>query len=256
MNRKKIQRMIDSGFTELSSEKIKKLIEAEVRKGENADTDYIDLCFELLEIKENRATPVKYRPRSVKTLLIAAIVFVLIVSVVTASVYAIYFNIPDNISQLKDNDAYLDINWKHSDTTADGYQLLESDLAKELEAHGITPVTFPEKILSDDCVITSIEYPETDKTLNVAATVFFEYHGCYGRFIIIQFVNDNDMDWSGESAVHNITSGEMFKVNGMDILFFEHEDSCSVQYKDNSTEYNIYLECDADTVLNFVNSIK
>lgn len=254
MNRKKIQRMIDSGFTELSSEKIKKLIEAEVRKGENADTDYIDLCFELLEIKENQTTPVKYRPRSVKTLLIAAIVFVLIVSVVTASVYAIYFNIPDNVSQLKDNDAYIDINWEHSDTTADGYQLLESDLAKELEAHGITPVTFPEEILSDDCVITSIEYPETDNTVRVAATILFEYRGCYGRFIIIQFVND--MDWIGERAVHNITSGEMIKVNGMDILFFKREKSCSVEYRDNKTDYTLYMECDADTALEFVNSIK
>ncbi|MBR3869064.1 MAG: hypothetical protein IKM66_07095 [Clostridia bacterium] len=254
MNRKKIQRMIDSGFTELSSEKIKKLIEAEVRKGENADTDYIDLCFELLEIKENQTTPVKYRPRSVKTLLIAAIVFVLIVSVVTASVYAIYFNIPDNVSQLKDNDAYIDINWEHSDTTADGYQLLESDLAKELEAHGITPVTFPEKLLTDDCVITSIEYPETDKTLNITAFIEFEYQGIYSNITISQ--NNHEMSWIGENTQMNVISGQMINVNGMDILFFEREKSCSVQYKDNCTEYQIYLECDADTVLEFVNSIK
>lgn len=254
MNRKKIQRMIDSGFTELSSEKIKKLIGAEVEKGENADTDYIDLCFELLEIKENQTVPAKRKPRSVKALLIAAIVIVLIVSVVTASVYAIYFNIPDNIAQLKDDDAYLDMNWEYSDTTADGYQLLECDLAKELEAHGITPITIPEELIKEDCVITGIEYSETDKELNIDAHVYFEYRGYFGRFSITQFVDD--IDWIGYRSVQNITSGKMLKINGMDILFFEHADSCSVAYKDDCTEYYIYLESDADTALDFVNSIK
>ena len=46
--------MIDSDFTDLSTEEIKALIQKEVNKGpDKLDTDYIDLCFELLAVKGN-----------------------------------------------------------------------------------------------------------------------------------------------------------------------------------------------------------
>lgn len=247
--------MIDSNFTDLSSEDIKKLIETEVAKGaQEVDTDYIDLCFKLLALKANQIVPINRKPRTAKTLLIAAIVFVLMISVVTASAYVFDFDIPDFIAELVGKDAYVDINLEYANTTAESYQLTGSDLAKELEAHGITPVTFPEELIKEDCKIVSIEYPETDKTVNVIAKIFFEYHGCYGRFTITQFVND--MDWLGERTATDVISGQLVEVNGMDILIFERENSCSVIYMDNCTEYNIYMEGDIDTVVNFVKSIK
>lgn len=246
--------MIASNFTDLSSEDIKNLIEIEIAKdAEKVDTDYIDLCFKLLAIKDNQIAPINRKPRAVKTLLIAAILFVLMISVVTASAYVFDFSIPDFIAELIGKEAYVDINLEYANTTAESYQLTDSDLAKELEAHGITPVTFPEELLTDDCVITSIEYPETDKAVNVVATIFFEYHGCYGRFTITQFVND--LNRLGDSVSEDIISAQMIYVNGMDILVFEREDNCSVKYKDNYTEYEIYIEGDMDTVLTFANSI-
>lgn len=46
--------MIDSDLTDLSTEEIKALIQKEVNKGpDKLDTDYIDLCFELLAVKGN-----------------------------------------------------------------------------------------------------------------------------------------------------------------------------------------------------------
>jgi len=254
-SKKKLNKMIASNFTDLSSEDIKKLIEIEIAKdAEEVDTDYIDLCFKLLAIKDNQIVSINRKPKAVKTLLIAAIVFVLLVSVVTASAYVFDFSIPDFIAELIGKDAYVDINLEYANTTAENYQLTDSDLAKELEAHGITPVTFPEELLTDDCVITSIEYPETDKTVNIVATIFFEYRECYGRFTITQFVND--LNRAGNSVSEDIVSAQMINVNGMDILIFEREENCSVEYKDNRIKYNIYIEGDIETVKSFANTIK
>lgn len=254
-SKKKLNKMIASNFTDLSSEDIKKLIEIEIAKNaEEVDTDYIDLCFKLLAIKDNQIVSINRKSKPVKTLLIAAIVFILLVSVVTASAYVFDFSIPDFIAELIDKDAYVDINLEYANTTAENYQLTDSDLAKELEAHGITPVTFPEELLTDDCVITSIEYPQTDKTVNVVATIFFEYHGYYGRFSTTQF--SQEITWTGQSSQKDIISGQIINVNGMDILIFERKNSCSVIYMDNGTEYNIYMEGDIDTVINFIKSIE
>lgn len=254
-SKKKLNKMIASNFTDLSSEDIKKLIEIEIAKdAEKVDTDYIDLCFKLLAIKDNQITPINRKPRAIKTLLIAAILFVFMISVVTASAYVFDFSIPDFIAELIGKEAYVDINLEYANTTAESYQLADSDLAKELEAHGITPVTFPEELLTDDCVITSIEYPETDKTLNVVAYIDFEYHGQYGYITISQY--RQEMYWTGKITQKGVIAGQMINVNGMDISIFEREDSYSVIYMDNCTEYNIYMEGDIDTVINFAKSIK
>lgn len=247
--------MIASNFTDLSSEDIKKLIEIEIAKNaEEVDTDYIDLCFKLLAIKDNQIVSINRKSKPVKTLLIAAIVFILLVSVVTASAYVFDFSIPDFIAELIDKDAYVDINLEYANTTAEGYQLTDSNLAKELEAHGITPVTIPEELLKDDCMIISIEYPETDIELNTVAYIDFEYQGLHGYITVNQF--NQNITWSGQYKQNDIVSGKMINVNGMDILIFEREDSCSVIYMDNSTEYNIYLEGDIDTIISLAKSIK
>ncbi len=179
--------MIDSGFTDLSSEDIKKLIETEISKDtENTDTDYIDLCFKLLAIREKQVVSISHKKNHAKTLLVAAIVLILMFSVITVSAYVFDFDIPNAIAQLINNDAYVDMNLENADTTADGYALLDSDLAKELEQHGISPVTIPEELVKEDCVITIIEYPETDKTRNYTAYIGFEYQGLYGQMTITQ----------------------------------------------------------------------
>lgn len=254
-SKKKLKKMIDSNFTDLSSEDIKKLIETEVAKGaQEVDTDYIDLCFKLLALKDNQIVPINRKPRTAKTLLIAAIVFVLMISVVTASAYVFDFDIPDFIAELVGKDAYVDINLEYANTTAESYQLTGSDLAKELEAHGITPVTFPEELIKEDCKIVSIEYSEAENAKNTEVTITFEYQGNLGRFAISN--RGESEEAVGYNIKKNVISGQMVTVNGMDILIFEGEDYRSVEYKDRNIEYNIYIEGDMETVMNIVNSIK
>ena len=84
---------------------------------------YCDINDKFISLHDCRVTKVSY-DKGILTFIFA----------VTAS--AIYFNIPENIAQLIDGNAEMVYPLENADTTADGYALLETDLAKELESFG------------------------------------------------------------------------------------------------------------------------
>ena len=247
--------MIDSDFTDLSTEEIKALIQKEVDKGpDKLDTDYIDLCFELLSIKNNSTNAKKVKfTKSAKVLLVAAALMVVFISTITVSAQ-FNLNIPQKIAQLINGNAEIDYNLENADTTADGYALLDSDLAKQLSDYGITPVTFPEELIKDNCKITKIEDTTTIETFSHDADIEFEYNGQKGNLRIHQEVEK--FESTGVNTVLDIKSGRMINVNGMDVLVFEQENSCSIIYKDYLTTYDISLYCDLETAIQFAESIK
>lgn len=255
LSKKKLKKMISSDFTDLSEEEIKALIQKEVSKGaDNLDTDYIDLCFQLLEVKNNKENTKRTKfTKPTKALLIAAALMVVFVS--TVSVFAqINLNIPQKIAQLIDGNAEIvDYNLENADTTADGYALLDTDLAKQLADYGITPVTFPEEMIKENCKITQIENASSDEVSNIV-DIYFEYDGYKGDLYIKQMSENSES--TGVWGVNNIESGQMIKVNGLNILIFEKENSCTIIYKNNSTTYNIILYCDLNTAIEFAESIK
>lgn len=87
LDKKKISKMLRSGFRYIAAEQIKELIDIELAKDESEiDTDYIDMCFELLSLEEktNKNT-IKFRPRKV-ALIAAVIAFVILATgIFTAS---------------------------------------------------------------------------------------------------------------------------------------------------------------------------
>ena len=256
LSKKKLKKMIASDFTDLSTEEIKALIQKEVDKGsDKLDTDYIDLCFELLAVKGNaKSKRVKFK-KPAKLIIIAAALTVIFISTVTASAQ-FNFDIPQSIAKLIDNNAEIDYNLKNADTTADGYALLNTDLAKQLSNYGITPVTFPEKLIKDNCKITKIEDTTTDKTISHDANVEFEYNGQKGNLTIQQEVEE--FESTGVSGYNNLKGGKMINANGMDILVFEHDDnSSSITYKDGLTTYDILLtNSTMENAIKFAKSIK
>ena len=145
---------------------------------------------------------------------------------------------------------------ENADTTADGYALLNTDLAKQLSDYGITPVTFPEELIKDNCKITKMENTTTDKTFSHDANVEFEYNGQKGNLTIHQEVEE--FESTGVSGYNNLKGGKMIKANGMDILVFEHDDnSSSITYKDGLTTYDILLtKSTMENAIKFAKSIK
>lgn len=244
----------------MSKQELEEIIENELNKSESEmDADLIEYCLDnikklqLSEEDNKNEESKKVFVINPKIWRVLVAMSVILVFAVTAS--AIYFNIPENIAQLIDGNAELDYNLENADTTADGYALLETDLAKELESFGITPVTFPEALVSDECKILKIENLTVNKAISLEAHINFEYKGLLGGVLIEQFM-PVDSEWVGSSTVMDVEAGEMINVNGMDVLVFEQKDNCTVTYKDGLTEYNIYLECDFETAKEFAKTIK
>ncbi len=255
LSKKKLKKMIDSDFTDLSTEEIKALIQKEVNKGpDKLDTDYIDLCFELLAVKGNaKGKRVKFK-KSAKVLLVAAALMVVFISTVTASAQ-FNFDIPQNIAKLKDNNAEIDYNLENADTTADGYALLDSDFAKQLADYGITPVTLPEEMTKENCKVIQIEDVSVDETWKIISVDFY-YNKQKGWLRVEQM--SKELESTGVSGYNNLKGGKMIKANGMDILVFEHNDnSSSITYKDGLTTYHISLtNSTMENAIKFAKSIK
>lgn len=254
LSKKKLKKMIASDFTDLSTEEIKALIQKEVDKEpDEIDTDYIDLCFELLSIKNSKqkANKVKFI-KPTKVLLAAAVLMVVFISTITVSAQ-FNLNIPQKIAQLINGNAEIDYNLENADTTADGYALLDTDLAKQLVDYGITPVTLPEEMIKANCKITKFESISSDDISNIVS-IDFDYNSQQGCLTIEQM--SKELETAGISTVMDIKSGQMINVNGMDILIFEQENNCKIKYKDNLTTYDISLDCDLETTIQFAESIK
>ena len=255
-------RIADSGLADMSCEQIKQLIQKESQKNyEDINTDFIDLCFDVLSIKQDgKPLNIKNVNKKVnkirvkKILLVAAVFMIFIATTLTVSASVFHFNIPKEISYWIDGNAKTDINLKLADTTADGYALANSELAKELKTYGVSPITFPEELIKENSEIIKIDNITTEKTISTDVKIEFNYNNSYGNLCISQYADD--YEWTGELVSENVLSGEMIKVNGMDILIFEREDSCSIHYKDNLTVYDIYLETDINNARLFAKSIK
>ncbi|MFQ9065091.1 MAG: hypothetical protein ACLR5R_08155 [Eubacterium sp.] len=254
ISKKKLKKMIASDFTDLSTEEIKALIQKEVDKGpDEIDTDYIDLCFELLSIKNNSTNKRKIKlTKSAKVLLAAAVLMVVFISTITVSAQ-LNLNISQKMAQLINGNAEIDYNLENADTTADGYALLDTDLAKQIADYGITPVTFPEEMIKENSKITKIKLDMNEDVLKIV-DIDFEYNGQKGS-LYIQQISENTGS-TGANTVLDIKSGRMINVNGMDVLVFEQENSCSIRYKDNFTTYDIHLDCNLETAIKFAESIK
>lgn len=259
---KELLEIAESGLADMSCEQIKQLIKKESQKDyEQLNTEFIDLCFDVLAMKqgtESFATVnIKKDSKKItirKALLFVAVFMMFVVTTLTVSANVFHFNIPKEISSWIEGNAKTDINLKLADTTAESYLLENSDLAEELMSKGISPITFPEELIKEHSEIIKIDNTTTDKTISTNAEIEFNYNNAYGLLSVSQYANN--FDWIGEMNDHNVLSAEMIKVNGMDVLIFESEKSCTIRYKDNLTIYEIYLETDFETARLFAQSIK
>lgn len=253
--------MINSRLTKLTEKEILELITEELNKeNEQVDMDYIDVCYDLLEIKRNNeinntALAVKTKSkRPIKVLLIAAVFVFVTVSTFVVSAQVFNFNISQKIAELINGNAEINMTFEFTNTKADTYSLLNSKLSLDLSEHNISPVTFPEEMITENCSITNIDYSSDENTVSSDAVVHFKYQNIYGNMMIRQF--NNDYQFIGSWSEMDVISGQTLSSNGMDILIFERDNSCSIIYRDNVTEYNIYLESDIETAIEFAQSIK
>lgn len=160
---KELLEIIDSDLDDLSCEEINDLIKKEAEKDyEHLNTDFIDLCFDLLAMKKRKETFVtnyhkikisSKKQAAKKFWVLAAVFMIFIVTMLTVSATFFHFSLPKKISSWIDGNAKIDINLTISDTTAYGASLINSYSAKELKTQGIYPVTFSEELISANAEI-------------------------------------------------------------------------------------------------------
>lgn len=259
---KQLLKIAESGLSDMSCEQIKQLIKKESQKDyEQLNTEFIDLCFAVLAVKQgDKSFAMKNGKKSSKkavirkSLLLVAIFMIFVVTALTVSASVFHFNIPKEISSWIKENAKTDINLQFADTTAEGYLLSNSDLAENLKAQGISPITFPEELIKEHTKISQINNVTAEPTISLDVEIEFTYNGAYGLLSVSQYANH--FEWTGEIVDNGVLSAEMIKANGMDILIFEKKSSCTIRYKDNLTVYEFYLETDLETARLFAQSIK
>ena len=163
-SKNKLLKIANSGLADLSCEQIKNLIQKESQKNyEDINTDFIDLCFDLLEMKQidksSKISNIKIgsKKNSIKRALIVAAVFVIFIATTLTALAQLNLNIPQKIAKLINGNAEIQNNLKFADTTPEGYALSDTDLSKQIAEYGISPVTFPEEMIKEHCNINKVE---------------------------------------------------------------------------------------------------
>ena len=248
----------------MSKQELEEIIENELNKSESEmDADLIEYCLDSIKKlqlseesnkKEESKKVFAINPKIWRVLVAMSVVFVF---VIISS--AVYFNIPENVTQLIDGNTETNLTFDKADANAygngnGGFILPETDLAKELESFGITPVTFPEAMVSNECKIIKIENSTVDEDVSRIVNISFVYKNYSGLMIVTK--TNADTEWSGSSTIMGYESGEMININGLDILVFEQEENCTIEYKNSLTKYTFYIECDFETAKEFAMTIK
>ena len=245
---RKLRRMIFSGMADMTDSEINRLTDNELSKdNSDVDTDYVDFCFELMEARKSNA-PAKKKPSFTyrRALIAAAVMILFIATCITASASAVRDNIPQILANY--------VTYNANRTSADGYALSDTKLAKELAEFGITPATFPEEMIAEDCKITDIRSIDENETAFANVLIDFDYKGMHGELTALRF--EADTEWTGTNNSRRVISAQVISVNGMGVLVLEQEGNCLISYKDNSTVYYIELHCDMETAIKFADSIK
>ena len=203
-----------------------------------------------MEMHADGRIAVQPRRKWLKAVIVAALIAAATVSAMSVSAHLFNFNIPSEIAHKINGSAQIDPNLAEADTSAAGYALTASPVAKQLAELGISPVTLPRQLTQSH--IQSVRTIQSDSVMT-AAQVLFEVDGVTGDLTVTRYATAND--WEGKDRVTDIDSGKLVHANGLDILILARDDSCTLRYRDGNTEYDLYLECDEDTAVAFAEDL-
>lgn len=248
---KQVKRALYNGLPNLSDRELRRMIDRELEKDSSQiDMNYIDTCFDLMEMHADGRITVRPRHKWLRAVIVAAVLAAVAVSAVSVSAHLFNFDIPSEIAHKISGSAQIDPNLADADTSAAGYALTASPVAKQLADLGISPVTLPRQLARGD--IQSVCTIQSDSAMT-SAQVLFEADGTAGDLTVTRYATAND--WEGKDRVTDIESGKLVHANGLDILVLTRDDSCTLRYRDGNTEYDLYLECDQDTAVAFARSM-
>lgn len=243
ISKKRISKMIKSGFSNLNESDVKKLIDKEVKKGERADTDYIDLCFELLSLIENEnesKRPAK-RIKFSRAVAVAAVIIVIICAVgITAAAGSKDKIVFDSYVKTYSDRAEIDYQKKaknESKVNLDCSDIEGSELYQFLKENNVKNILLPKKLYS----MNYNSVGEGRENADFGIGLIFDG----GIDVTINQV-ENKENLPDYRLKGEIKKSKKIKANGVDIYLFEVKSDAvengvytKISYLAGLTEYDI-----------------
>lgn len=244
-------------------ENLNKIVDEEMEKSEEEmDTELIEYCLDKLskleaetlateEKKGNGDSNGKHiKLKFKKVIAIVAAIAVLLVGTLSVSAVVFDVNLFDGIVELYND--YIRINFDKTNDKADEYQLLGTELAKELADNGFSEVLLPEAFFSDEYNITKMEY-ETIEYIN-SVNIMFEYKNKLGNIQISEYAIEEIVP---DVEFLNVTSNiEEIEVGNITIYCFIQNKSAAIAYRDGLSVYFIQLPMNLNEAIEFAKTIK
>ena len=241
----------DNSIDEINEANLRQIIDEEMEKPEDEmNPDLIEYCLDMLnkentdisDTKSEKPVTKHISIRFKKIVSVAAVVAILFIGTLTASAVIFDVNLFDGLVEVYTD--YVRINFDKSDDKADSYELLDTELAKELAENGFTDVLLPEAIFSDDFEITEITYEHFEYTSS--ANIYFKYKNKRDYISISKYALEElvpDVEY-----LHVTSNVEEIDVNGTTVYCFSQVKKLStIAYLDGLTHYTIHLPTDLET---------
>ena len=248
-------------------DEIKIMLENELQKPfDQIDHTFIQECIVVLSEIEGIALPVEsellqtppplpkkpslIRKKGFKVSLMVAIVTILtICATVFVSAKIFHFDIIHYFIEVFSD--HITVDYGANIQQADKYLESITEIRKELEVNGISPVLLPDKSMMDYS-IKKIEYQNTE--ISKTAHIFLEKNEDEIIIDIIQYIS-SDLLGPGSHEGRVIESKEVF-TNGIYILVLDFGSRRSLSYTEKNTEYQLSTTIDMESAIRLAESIE
>lgn len=266
-----LEKFISDSSQELPLEEIEALMDSEVEKPEDEmDTELVDMCAAILakaynpgykeekpeemyhpwEDEKKPETPKKKTVRF-RYVLIAAAILVIVFTVALPAGARLFDNkASDGIIQFYDDFFKINLN-KDEPTTA-----ASKDAVSEMIINNLDSFMLPEVLRSDEYV------KKAYLTQDGYTTVFYvnisnSVQNISGTIMITQYNNPNHDMTNGRVNVPDNTYRyfEQLVINDREVIVFGNDDKSYINYTDGSTNYEIALICDFNTMVSIAETI-
>lgn len=187
---------------------------------------------------------------SFKKILLVAVISALIFAVAsTVSAYVFDFNIKEELVEFFDD--HIRLHLDKVDSTADSYSLLGTDLAKELEKNGISPITLPAALLTEEWKV--VEITKKNEKIFIHNGIRLESDA---NTVIINITQYTEEQYVSKSSIRYPNKGTELDVNGLQVFVFDLKREPYIKYRDSKTKYSISLNTTYETALEIAKTIK
>lgn len=244
-------------------ESLIRVIDEELEKSEEEiDTELIEYCLDKLntlkgsvQITEEKkgngdSNDKRLRIKFKKIVAIASVVAVLLVGTLSASAFVFDVNLFGGIVEIYND--YIRINFEKTDDNANSYELLGTELAKELAENGFDEVILPEALFNGEYAITSVEYERVE--FISSANIKLKFKGKLGSIYISKYDMEEIVP---DVEFLNVTSKiEKIEIDNITVFCFMQNKEASINYREGLSLYTIQIPLELNDALDFAKTIK